>query len=234
MFLNHYTSANICSFSMNYLKIYKEYVVFTSHHFQRLRNSRNTQDRSVSVSADEGSGKRKASTFTDILSRNRKASSLSEEVPNRKLSAIPEQKNRKGSTFTDLMSQNRKTSTTPVRDPANRRSVRKPSMILEEVRPTRILQICNGTHSFYCTSFLFDHHLRQKNKYIFLHFYLDSWTLQMKSGDGSEVSKPPTVQTVSEEEEINGDELTLDRLMTSLEKLHIIVGYAIVRRDLRL
>lgn len=56
----------------------------------------------------------------------------------------------------------------------------------------------------------------------------------MKSGDGSEVSKPPTVQTVSEEEEINGDELTLDRLMTSLEKLHIIVGYAIVRRDLRL
>ncbi|KAA0713123.1 Unconventional myosin-VIIa [Triplophysa tibetana] len=151
---------------------------------QRLRNSRNTQG-SVSVSADEASGKRKASTFTDILSRNRKASSLSEEVPNRKLSAIPEQKNRKGSTFTDLMSQNRKTSTTPVRDPPNRKSGRKPSMILEE------------------------------------------------SSDGSEVSKPPTVQTVSEEEEINGDELTLDRLMTSLEKLHIIVGYAIVRRDLR-
>ncbi|KAI7807246.1 putative unconventional myosin-VIIb-like, partial [Triplophysa rosa] len=151
---------------------------------QRLRNSRNTQDRSVTIS-DEATGKRKASTFTDILSRNRKASSVSEELPNRKLSAIPEQKNRKGSTFTDLMSQNRKTSTTPVRDPPNRRSSRKPSIILEEV------------------------------------------------GDGSEVSKPPTVQTVSEEDEMNGDELTLDRPMTSLEKLHIIVGYAIVRRDLR-
>lgn len=56
----------------------------------------------------------------------------------------------------------------------------------------------------------------------------------MKSEDGSEVAKPPTVQTISEEDEMNGDGLTLDRPMTSLEKLHIIVGYAIVRRDLRL
>lgn len=30
------------------------------------------------------------------------------------------------------------------------------------------------------------------------------------------------------------EEPTLDRPLTSLEKLHIIVGYAIVRRDLRL
>uniref|UniRef100_A0A8C2C504 Si:ch73-194h10.2 n=1 Tax=Cyprinus carpio TaxID=7962 RepID=A0A8C2C504_CYPCA len=52
--------------------------------------------------------------------------------------------------------------------------------------------------------------------------------------DGSEVSKQPTVQTISEEDEMNTDGLTLDRPMTSLEKLHIIVGYAIVRRDLRL
>uniref|UniRef100_A0A9J7Y6E0 Myosin VIIBa n=1 Tax=Cyprinus carpio carpio TaxID=630221 RepID=A0A9J7Y6E0_CYPCA len=36
-----------------------------------------------------------------------------------------------------------------------------------------------------------------------------------------------------EEDEMNTDRLTLDRPMTSLEKLHIIVGYAIVRRDLR-
>uniref|UniRef100_A0A671SZI7 Unconventional myosin-VIIa-like n=1 Tax=Sinocyclocheilus anshuiensis TaxID=1608454 RepID=A0A671SZI7_9TELE len=34
-------------------------------------------------------------------------------------------------------------------------------------------------------------------------------------------------------DEMNTDGLTLDRPMTSLEKLHIIVGYAIVRRDLR-
>lgn len=52
--------------------------------------------------------------------------------------------------------------------------------------------------------------------------------------DGSEVSKPPTVQTISEEDENMIDEgLTLDRPLTSLEKLHIIVGYGIVRRDLR-
>uniref|UniRef100_A0A4W4EGM6 Uncharacterized protein n=1 Tax=Electrophorus electricus TaxID=8005 RepID=A0A4W4EGM6_ELEEL len=49
-----------------------------------------------------------------------------------------------------------------------------------------------------------------------------------------EISKPPTVQTISEEEEIMiGEGPTLDRPLSSLEKLHIIVGYAIVRRDLR-
>lgn len=52
--------------------------------------------------------------------------------------------------------------------------------------------------------------------------------------DTSEVSKTPTVQTISEEEENMIEEgLTLDRPLTSLEKLHIIVGYGIVRRDLR-
>uniref|UniRef100_A0A3B4D975 Myosin VIIBa n=1 Tax=Pygocentrus nattereri TaxID=42514 RepID=A0A3B4D975_PYGNA len=46
--------------------------------------------------------------------------------------------------------------------------------------------------------------------------------------------EPPTVQTISEEEEIMiAEGPTLDRPLTSLEKLHIIVGYAIVRRDLR-
>lgn len=59
-------------------------------------------------------------------------------------------------------------------------------------------------------------------------------TLHVKAEDGSEVSKQPTVQTISEEDEMNADGLTLDRPMNSLEKLHIIVGYAIVRRDLRL
>jgi len=63
---------------------------------------------------------------------------------------------------------------------------------------------------------------------------LNTLTLHFKAEDGSEVVKQPTVQTISEEDEINGDGLTLDRPMTSLEKLHIIVGYAIVRRDLRL
>uniref|UniRef100_A0A3B1KCJ7 Si:ch73-194h10.2 n=1 Tax=Astyanax mexicanus TaxID=7994 RepID=A0A3B1KCJ7_ASTMX len=52
--------------------------------------------------------------------------------------------------------------------------------------------------------------------------------------DEGQVSKQPTVQTISEEEEMMlGEGPTLDRPLTSLEKLHIIVGYAIVRRDLR-
>ncbi|XP_048055664.1 unconventional myosin-VIIa [Megalobrama amblycephala] len=158
---------------------------------QRMRNTRNTQ---VTTGPEEASRNRKSSTFTDILSRNRK--SVQDEgvpgrkqsaVPGRKQSAIPGQgpKNRKTSTFTDIMSRNRKTSTIPEGLPPNRRTSRKPSVIAEEAE------------------------------------------------DGSEVAKQPTVQTISEEDEMNGDGLTLDRPMTSLEKLHIIVGYAIVRRDLR-
>uniref|UniRef100_A0A671UN43 Myosin VIIB n=1 Tax=Sparus aurata TaxID=8175 RepID=A0A671UN43_SPAAU len=48
------------------------------------------------------------------------------------------------------------------------------------------------------------------------------------------LAKPPTLQTVSEDDDsMNGEGPSLDRPLTSLEKLHIIVGYAIVRRDLR-
>uniref|UniRef100_A0A673MLB5 Unconventional myosin-VIIa-like n=1 Tax=Sinocyclocheilus rhinocerous TaxID=307959 RepID=A0A673MLB5_9TELE len=48
-------------------------------------------------------------------------------------------------------------------------------------------------------------------------------------------SRKPSViaEEVRHKYEMNTDGLTLDRPMTSLEKLHIIVGYAIVRRDLR-
>lgn len=52
--------------------------------------------------------------------------------------------------------------------------------------------------------------------------------------DQTDAPRPPTMQTLSEEDEILiGEGPTLDRPMTSLEKLQIIVGYAIVRRDLR-
>lgn len=43
-----------------------------------------------------------------------------------------------------------------------------------------------------------------------------------------------TMQTVEQDSDFTtGEGPTLDRPLTSLEKLHIIVGYAIVRRDLR-
>uniref|UniRef100_A0A3Q3GNF1 Unconventional myosin-VIIa-like n=1 Tax=Labrus bergylta TaxID=56723 RepID=A0A3Q3GNF1_9LABR len=54
------------------------------------------------------------------------------------------------------------------------------------------------------------------------------------SDDLTEESKPPTLQTVQEDSDAMVDEgPTLERPLTSLEKLHIIVGYAIVRHDLR-
>ncbi|KTG40366.1 hypothetical protein cypCar_00007717 [Cyprinus carpio] len=44
----------------------------------------------------------------------------------------------------------------------------------------------------------------------------------------------PKMQTVQEEEDVLfGERATYDRPMTPLEKLHIIVGYAIVRQDIR-
>lgn len=50
----------------------------------------------------------------------------------------------------------------------------------------------------------------------------------------TEVSKPPPLQTVQEDSDaMIGDGPTLDRPLTSFEKLHIIIGYAIVRSDLR-
>uniref|UniRef100_A0A6Q2ZDT3 Uncharacterized protein n=1 Tax=Esox lucius TaxID=8010 RepID=A0A6Q2ZDT3_ESOLU len=61
-----------------------------------------------------------------------------------------------------------------------------------------------------------------------------SWVPFHQSEDQEEVTKTPTVQTISEEDEnMMGEGPTLDRPMTALEKLHIIVGYGIVRRDLR-
>ena len=63
----------------------------------------------------------------------------------------------------------------------------------------------------------------------------DCMFLSLQSEDLTEVSKPPTLQTVSEDSDVMIEEgHTLDRPLTSLEKLHIIIGYAIVRRDLRL
>ncbi|XP_047192578.1 unconventional myosin-VIIa [Scophthalmus maximus] len=138
---------------------------------------------------EEPAQNRKTSIFTDLLTRNRKASAVpSEAAPNPKVYTVPEGRAaRKGSTFTDLLSRNRKASTVQQNGiPKSTAKFRKPSIIMEE------------------------------------------------SDDVTEVSKPPTLQTVEEDSDaVVGEGPTLERPMTSLEKLHIIVGYALVRRDLR-
>uniref|UniRef100_A0A3P8TVQ5 Si:ch73-194h10.2 n=1 Tax=Amphiprion percula TaxID=161767 RepID=A0A3P8TVQ5_AMPPE len=111
-----------------------------------------------------------------------------DQAQNPRAYTVPENspKARKGSTFTDLLTRNRKASS--VQENGFQRSnsnQRKPSIIMEE------------------------------------------------SEDQTEVSKTPTMQTVQEDADVMiGEGPTLDRPLTSLEKLHIIVGYAIVRRDL--
>uniref|UniRef100_A0A672MLG0 Myosin VIIB n=1 Tax=Sinocyclocheilus grahami TaxID=75366 RepID=A0A672MLG0_SINGR len=75
--------------------------------------------------------------------------------------------------------------------------------------------------------------LDQVRKLLFITCFTAEKKQRGLSSNRRSIPKQPTVQTISEEDEMNTDGLTLDRPMTSLEKLHIIVGYAIVRRDLR-
>uniref|UniRef100_A0A3B4WIZ2 Myosin VIIB n=1 Tax=Seriola lalandi dorsalis TaxID=1841481 RepID=A0A3B4WIZ2_SERLL len=138
---------------------------------------------------EEPTQNRKSSIFTDLLTRNRKASTApGETAPNPKVYTVPEgsARARKGSTFTDLLSRNRKASTVQESaPPRSTPSYRKPSIIMEE------------------------------------------------SEEQTEVSKPPALPPVQEDSDpMVGEGPTLDRPLTSLEKLHIIVGYAIVRHDL--
>ncbi|XP_057696428.1 unconventional myosin-VIIb isoform X2 [Corythoichthys intestinalis] len=133
--------------------------------------------------------------------------------------------NRKGSMFTDLLSRNKKPApaeaapnarvyTVPEGSPRARKGstftdllsrTKKNSNIQENVMP-------RSSSSFRKPSIIME-----------------------ESEDQTEVSKAPTLETLKEDggEIMIGEGPTLDRPLTSLEKLHIIVGYAIVRRDLR-
>ncbi|CAL8273247.1 unnamed protein product [Arctogadus glacialis] len=137
---------------------------------------RGKKDGKPSPVAEESSSSpvagRKTSIFTDMMSRNRKASTApSEVVTGGKVSeGVP--RVRKGSMFTDLMTRNKKVGAIP-----------------ENKVPDAV--------------------------------------------DGAAQSEGSDSSVALSNEMMAVDSTSLERPMTALEKLHIIVGYAIVRRDLR-
>ncbi|KAM7410516.1 hypothetical protein PAMA_001789 [Pampus argenteus] len=146
----------------------------------------------------------------------------------RKASTVPEEpaQARKGSIFTDLLTRNRKGSTVPNEAAQNPKiytvpdgmpRTRKGSIFTDMLSKNRKGSTAEDTGSPRHAS-----NLRKPS------------IIMEESEDQTEVSKPPTLQTVKEDSDVmSEEEPTLDRPLTSLEKLHIIVGYAIVRRDLR-
>ncbi|XP_026160766.1 unconventional myosin-VIIa [Mastacembelus armatus] len=142
-----------------------------------------------------------------------------------KSSPVPEEptQNRRGTIFTDLLARNRKAPSGTAQNskvytvPEGTPRARKGSIftdILSRNKKAPAVQV-NGipksASSFRKPSIIME-----------------------ESDDLTEVAKPPTLQTVKEDSDVmTEEEPTLDRPLTSLEKLHFIVGYAIVRRDLR-
>ncbi|XP_036376709.1 unconventional myosin-VIIa [Megalops cyprinoides] len=153
---------------------------------------------------------RKASTVPEEVVQNRKLSSISELVTKkRKPSTIPEEVvlNRKGSAVPAEVGRNRKLSSISELVPWKR----KPSTIPEEIS-------ANGKPSTIPET------VTQKRK---------PSTIPEEVRDEPD-SPQPKMQAVKEESALlNEGGSSLDRPLTSMEKLHIIVGYAIVRRDLR-
>ncbi|KAM6921827.1 unconventional myosin-VIIb [Xenentodon cancila] len=145
-----------------------------------------------------------------------------------KPSTVPEEppQKRKGSVFTDLLTKTRKASTAPSDTAANPRAYTVPegnprarkgstfTDLLSRHKKTPAVQE-NGSPKSTST-------------------FRKPSVITEESEDLTEASKPTTLQTVKEDSDVMiGEGLTLNRPLTSLEKLHIIVGYAIVRRDLR-
>ncbi|XP_030290252.1 unconventional myosin-VIIa [Sparus aurata] len=138
--------------------------------------------------------------------------------------AVPEEPtpNRKSSMFTDLLTrrkasampsdtaQNPKVYTVPEKNQGRKGSTFT-DLLSRNKRGSTVQEVPRSASSFRKPSIIME-----------------------ESDDMTEVAKPPTLQTVSEDDDsMNGEGPSLDRPLTSLEKLHIIVGYAIVRRDLR-
>ncbi|XP_077573092.1 unconventional myosin-VIIb [Stigmatopora nigra] len=142
-------------------------------------------------------------------------------------SAVQEEStpNRKGSIFTDLLSRNKKAA--PVEGAPNARVYTVPEGSPRARKGSTFTDLLSKSKKNANT---------QENPVPRSSSSLRKPSIIMEeSEDQTEVSKSPTLETVKEDagEVMIGEGPTLDRTLTSLEKLHIIVGYGIVRRDLR-
>ncbi|KAM9849184.1 unconventional myosin-VIIb [Aulostomus maculatus] len=146
----------------------------------------------------------------------------------RKPSAVPEEptQNRKGSMFIDLLTRNRKPSAVPSETAQNLKTYTVPE---GSPRPRKGSTFTDLLSRGRKASTIQENGIPKSTSNL-----RKPSIIMEESEDQTEVSKPPTLQTVSEDNDVMvGEGPTLDRPLTSLEKLHIIVGYAIVRHDLR-
>ncbi|GLD65431.1 unconventional myosin-VIIa-like protein, partial [Lates japonicus] len=145
-----------------------------------------------------------------------------------KPSTIPEEpaQNRKSSIFTDLLTRNRKVSALPSETTQNPKVYTVPEGNPRARKGSTFTDLLSRNKK---TSTVQENGIPKPPT-----TFRKPSIIMEESDDLTEVSKPPTLQTVKEDSDVMiGEGPTLDRPLTSLEKLHIIVGYAIVRRDLR-
>ncbi|XP_039985647.1 unconventional myosin-VIIa isoform X1 [Xiphias gladius] len=146
----------------------------------------------------------------------------------KKPSIVPEEptQNRKSSIFTDLLTRNRKASAVPSETAQNPKVYTVPEGSPRARKGSTFTDLLSRNRK---ASTVQENGISKSNA----SFRRPSMIME-ESDDLTEVSKPPPLRTVKEDSNvITGEGPTLDRPLTSLEKLHIIVGFAIVRRDLR-
>ncbi|XP_053177675.1 unconventional myosin-VIIa [Scomber japonicus] len=146
----------------------------------------------------------------------------------RKDSTIPEEStpNRKGSIFTDLLAKNRKLSAVPSEGASNQKVYTVPEGNPRARKGSTFTDMLSRNRKVSTAPDLGAPRTSFRKPSIIME----------ESDNMTEVSKPPALQTLKEDSDVMtdpDDSATLDRPLTTLEKLHAIVGYGIIRRDLR-